>query len=321
FADVQARQAAWKYVAEPTQYNFTQFNVEDMSWLFINPKVGARFIVNRANSVYLNAGMTSREPTRLDYLRDDLATRDIKQDELKPESVLDIEAGWNTSSKNLFLNTNLYYMQFQNQIANTGLLNAFGAPITQNTGSGTRMGIEIDGIYRLSPRWALTNSSSFSMNRIESFTQYFVIYDEAADSTYSGPATYTNTTPALSPAIIVNQGVRFTPFNYMTLDVNGRYVSRQYIDNTQTEGLSIPEYYVLDAALSLKLEQWTKVGEQSLSLRVNNITNTLYAPSGVIGGYSNTLTVANDGNKKVTTPAAYFPAATTNFFVTLMIKF
>lgn len=320
FADVQVRRAVWRYKAAPANYNITAF-VEDMDWLFINPKVGARYAINTATSVYLNAGMTSREPTRLDYLRDDLATRDIKQDELKPESVLDIEAGWNINSKNLFLNTNLYYMQFQNQIANTGLLNAFGAPITQNTGSGTRMGVEIDGVYRISPRWALTNSSSFSMNSIQSFTQYFVIYDEANDSTYSGPVTYTNTTPALTPAIIVNQGVRFTPFNYLILDVNGRYVSQQYIDNTESEGLSIPEYYVLDAALSLKLEQWTKTGEQSLSIRVNNITNTLYAPSGAIGGYSNTLTVTGDGNKKVTTPAAYFPAATTNFFVTLMIKF
>jgi iron complex outermembrane recepter protein len=322
FADVQARQASWKYQAHHTEYLYTDYNVENMQWLFINPKVGARYTVNNKMSLYLNAGISHREPTRNDYLRDDLAWRDVKQNELKPEQVADIELGTNITTRNLWLNANVYYMAFNNQIANTGLLNQYGSPITQNTGKGTRTGIEIDGLLNIGKRWALTHASSLSASAIQSFTQYYDVSDEQGNVIEYGAAkTFTNVQAAFSPQVIVNQGVKYSPVSFLSIDVSGRYVGKQYLDNTQTESLSLPSYFTAGAGLSLNLEQWTKVGQQTLSIRANNITNTLYSPSGALGGWGNTMVQAADGTRTVSTPAAYYPAATANFFVTLMMKF
>jgi iron complex outermembrane recepter protein len=322
FADVQARQASWKYQVHPTEYLFTDYKVEPMQWLFINPKVGARYTITNQVAMYLNAGISHREPTRNDYLRDDLAWRDVKQDELKPEQVTDVELGTNITTRNLWLNANVYYMLFDNQIANTGLLNQYGSPITQNTGKGTRAGIEIDGLLNIGKRWALTHASSFSANSIQSFTQYFDEMDDQGNViTYGNPTTYKNVQPALTPSIIVNQGVKYSPLSFLSIDVSGRYVGKQYLDNTQTESLSLPSYFTAGAGLSLNLEQWTKVGQQTLSIRANNITSTLYSPAGTLGGWGNTMTKTSTGDFVATTPAAYYPAAKANIFVTLMMRF
>lgn len=323
FADVQARLASWKYKVDKMEYLFTEYNVEPMEWLFINPKVGVSYQLDKNIGFYLNAGITGREPTRSDYLRDDLAWRDIRQDDLKPETVTDIELGTKISTKNLWVNANVYYMAFNNQIANTGLLNQFGSPITQNTGSGTRAGIEIDGMFVIDKRWAITHASSVSSNSINSFTQYYSITDENGNPVGSGNdgVTFKNINPAFSPAVIINQGIKYSPLPFLSIELNGRYVGKQYLDNTETESLSLPSFFVGDAVLGLKLDQWTGVGEQTLSVRVNNFSNTLYSPSGALGGWGNSMVQDANGNRTVTTPAAYYPAATTNFFVTLAMKF
>lgn len=321
FADIMVRRATWTYTPKPQEFLFTQYNVEDMEWVFINPKIGARYEISRETSIYAMAGMTSREPTRFDYLRDDLTYRDIKQDELQPEQVYDIELGTNINTKDLWLNANLYYMAFENQIANTGFVNQFGAAITQNSGSGYRAGIEIEGQWNITSRIALTHASNISDNRINSFTQFYSVSDTGGNSLGTLGTTFENTTPALTPSIIINQGIKYSPTSYLTFIANGRYVGKQYIDNTETETLSLDAYTVIDAGFRLNLEQWTKVGEQTLSFRVNNVTNTLYSPAGAIGAFVNTQTQDAQGNKAVTTPAAFFPAATINFFVTLMMKF
>jgi iron complex outermembrane receptor protein len=321
FADVLVRRATWTYTPQAQQFLFTQYNVEDMAWLFVNPKIGARYATSKTSSIYIMAGATGREPTRFDYLRDDLALRDVKQNEIDPEQVYDIELGTNINTKDLWLNANLYYMAFENQIANTGFVNQFGAAITQNSGSGYRAGIEIEGQWNITPRIALTHASNISDNRINSYTQFYSVSDTGGNSLGTLGTTFENTTPALTPSIIINQGIKYSPTSYLTFIANGRYVGKQYIDNTETETLSLDAYTVIDAGFRLNLEQWTKVGEQTLSFRVNNITNTLYSPAGAIGAFVNTQTQDVQGNRTVTTPAAFFPAATTNFFITLMMKF
>jgi iron complex outermembrane receptor protein len=321
FADVLVRRATWTYTPQAQEFLFTQYNVEDMAWLFVNPKVGARYATSKTSSIYVMAGATGREPTRFDYLRDDLALRDVKQDEIDPEQVYDIELGTNINTKDLWLNANLYYMLFESQIANTGFVNQFGAAITQNVGSGYRAGIELEGQWNITPRIALTHASSFSDNRIDNLTQFYSVTNEQDSSLGTLGTTYTNVQPALTPSIIINQGVKYKPTNYLTFIVNGRYVGKQYIDNTETESLSLPAFTVLDAGFHLDLQQWTGAGEQTLSVRVNNITNTLYSPWGAIGAFVNTQSQDAQGNRTVTTPAAFFPAATTNFFVTLRMKF
>lgn len=321
FADLQVRQAKWRYEARKMEYNTTDYNVEPMSWAFFNPKVGTRYGVGKKVSVYAHAGVVEREPTRIDYLRDDLAWRELHQGDVRTEIVLDIELGATFSTKNLWLNANIYNMSFVNQITNTGIVNQFGVGITDNVSNSTRIGIEIDGKWQVLPRLALTHASSFSQNNISFYNQYYTVTNQPPN-TFSTPyKTFEDVQPALSPQAIINQGIEYTPLPFVSLAVSGRYVGKQYIDNTENENLSIPAYTVADATLALHLQQWTKTGEQTLSLRVNNFTNTLYSPSGAVAGGSQTMMYDTNGQLKVTSTAAFFPAATANFFVTLMVRF
>jgi len=70
--------------------------------------------------------------------------------------------------------------------------------------------------------------------------------------------------------------------------------------------------------LVVNLEKWVGVGQPTLSIQCNNITNELYTPSGNITGNRIDYTTGV-GVKSAT--GLYFPAATRNYFVSLGWKF
>ncbi len=314
FADMQMRNATFKYRAKDMTYHHDTYSVDDMSWTFFNPKLGLTYQLNNYTGFYFMYGRTSREPTRNDYFQDEFATRDIKQNELKPETVNDFELGTNIRIEKLALQANLYWMDFQNQIVNTGELNLVGYPITKNVGSSFRRGVEVNLTWKpISWLW-LMNSSGFSQNQIKDITLYYT------DPSYTSvPYNYKNSSPALSPNIIVNQSIRFIPLNYTYIEFTGHYVSSQYLDNTSNKDLSISDFYFVDARLGLSLKKWIHAGEPAITLQMNNITDQKYTPSGATT--ANSVTYDISGNPTKSSTALFYPAATRNFFVTLTWKF
>ncbi len=315
FGDLQMRIASFTYEGKDLEFHRDTFDVEDMNWVFINPKVGFRYQFTRSLSLYGMFGNTSREPTRTDYFLDEFPHKDIRQEDLKPEQVQDLELGVQYEITPMVIHANLFWMNFSNQLINTGQLNAVGTPITTNVSNSYRRGIEIDFILKPWKKIWFTNSSSIMQNGIGSITQYF---DSAAAYTTSVGIQYSNVSAALSPNIIVNQGVRYIPANWIFAEVNGRWVSKQYLDNTQDENLSINAFYYVDLKLVVNLEKWVGVGQPTFSIQCNNITNELYTPSGNITGNRIDYTTGV-GVKSAT--GLYFPAATRNYFVTLGWKF
>lgn len=312
FADMQLRHTTFRYDGEDLDIRKDDYSVEHMQWLFFNPKVGFRYDVQSTISVYLFAGSTSREPTRFDYFQDDFATRNVKQDDIKPEQVFNIEAGVDYTRKKLQIHANAYLMKFTNQILNTGQINSFGYSITANVPSAQRSGLEFDINYEVNKFITLTHNSAFSINKIKSIKQFYT----KPDFTDTG-IVFNNTSPALTPSVIINQGIRFNISKGLFLDVNGRYVSSQYLDNTENEKATLSDFWFIDTQLAFSLKQWIKIGEPQISFRVNNITNQLYAPSGNIAYGSNTI----DNNNNLGTAPTFFAAAPRNFFITLLYKF
>jgi len=315
FADIQARNAQFKYRGKDGVYHRDTFSVEDMSWIFINPKVGFRYSLNKQWSVYGMVGMTSREPTRSDYFLDEYPHQNIKQSDLKPEQVTDIELGSNLRNEKWVLNANLFLMNFNNQLVNTGQLNAVGTPITTNVSSSYRYGLELDFVWKISSKLWLTNSTMFMQNSIKSLTQY---YDSAGAYITSVGVTFKNTPAALSPNFIINQGVRYIPINWFYAELNGRMVAKQYLDNTKDENLTIKSYTLADVKTVIQLSKWIKVGEPQLTLQCNNLLDTKYTPSGNTTGNIMDYT---SGNAIKSSTALYFPAATRNYMVTLTWRF
>ncbi|MFN9519822.1 MAG: TonB-dependent receptor [Bacteroidota bacterium] len=314
FADIQARLARFQYRPKTMQYAAPPFTSEDMQWTFINPKLGARFALSERADVYLLAGMTGREPTRFDYFQDDYATRDVKQDDIKPEYVTDIETGLRIATHHITLNANVYYMQFSNAIINTGQLNAFGYPITTNVANSMRSGLELDLQWKINNYISLTHAGNYSYNVIQSITQYYT------DSTFASAGfAYNNTTPALTPSFVINQGVRLQPAEWLFADVNVRHVSQQFVDNSSKKAASIPAYTVVDARAGIQLKQWLKQNI-SVSFQINNMMNTLYNAWGNVGMFSNVLDYKPDGTTAGMVTPVFFAAPPRNYFITLTWK-
>lgn len=328
FGDLQLRATTWQYKAQDKAIFRDTFNVENMQWLFFNPKAGARYTLNKAMSLYASAGMVSREPTRNDYLLDERAGFNVSQNMVKPESVTDIELGANINTEKLQLATNVYFMEFRNEIMQTGELNPIGYSIRKNVSGGSfRRGIELSLNYKITKQISLFSNSAFSHNQIRAFNQTYKVYDEndvqltEADgfTPITKTITYNNVSPLLTPQAILNNGIRFEPMSWLNFDLTARYVSKAYLNNTGDENASIPEYWLADVRAAVKLGKWFKTCEPTLSLNINNFTNTKYTPAGT--STSKIVRNSTTGEESVVATPLYFPAATANYFLTLNVKF
>lgn len=308
FGDIQIRSTQFKYKGKDLEFRKEYGKVEDMNWVFFNPKIGAKFGLNQRYDLYIMAGYSMREPTRFDYLQDDFAVRNIAQNEIKPEQVLDIEMG--TEIKGFIQGkVNIFLMEFQNQIVATGALNNFGYAITGNVGKSHRRGIEADLSSKLGNRFAVWLSSSYSENRIDKLDQTFF----NSDKNVSEVTQFKNTSLALSPNQIHNFGIETNWFKkYLQIGLSIRYVSMQYLDNTQNENLRLPSFQTVDMQLAFNSQKFSKIGVPNVQVKLNNILNARYAPSGSLGGSSS---INNNGDRGQF--PLYFAAATTNAFCTL----
>lgn len=86
----------------------------------------------------------------------------------------------------------------------------------------------------------------------------------------------------MSPSVVAMAGITARPFVltpgswksfYATL--NGKYVGRQYYDNTSSEERSIPAYFVADFSMGYEIPV-SGNSAVSLSFHVNNLFNRMY---------------------------------------------
>jgi iron complex outermembrane receptor protein len=148
-----------------------------------------------------------------------------------------------------------------------------------------------------------------SDNRIDKLDQTYYNTDLGSDQTIQ----YGNTTLALSPSQIHNLGIESHWFKkHMLLGASFRYVSMQYLDNSQNKNLSLPAFQTLDLQIGFNAQKIARYGLPNMNIRLNNVLNAKYAPSGNTGGFNS---IDNNGNRGQ--QALYFPAASTNVFCTL----
>ena len=83
---------------------------------------------------------------------------------------------------------------------------------------------------------------------------------------------------AYTPNFIMNNTIEYR-YKKLIFAINGRYVSKAYLDNSQSENLTTPNYYILNFNTGFK-GKYT-----SLYLNVNNLMNQKhYLPGGVSQG-------------------------------------
>jgi iron complex outermembrane receptor protein len=276
--DVQVRSTAFRYHPD-AQASIAPM---DIRWTFVNPKIGVTFKTNPSTKLYASVGRNSREPTRNDLFAgfDNIDASNIDfiggLHHVKPETVTDFEVGVENTSKYATFSLNAYDMEFQNEIAAIGKLSYIGLPLRKNVAHSFRRGLEADIVNKVGS-FTLTNNGAVSYNRIRSYT------DDASGKSY------TNVTPFLTPALVTNHALMWTPASLFDITFGGRYVGTSHLDNFNS-AFTVPAYFMTMLKMDVNL------GRFSIMAVWNNLNNvTAYA-----GGYT-------DG-----TEPYYFPMASKN---------
>ena len=148
------------------------------------------------------------------------------------------------------------------------------------------------------------------LNQIADYTSY-VPYGDDSGRTFA--VNYGRTTMLMSPSVISMFQVSVSPWEETTFSWNGKYVGKQYLDNTMRENLAVPGYFVagLSAVRNCKL----KSGIISLSLFVNNVFNRqFYAAGWRWESY-------NPDSGEISTGSGVYPQAPFNFILKIGYTF
>lgn len=310
FAKLRYDAARWHLYSD-AQLRTTNFAyhgdvaIAPIRWTFFNPKVGGRYDLSSTTGVYASAGMSTREPTRNDLFQgEDNASFAHDLHAVRPERLLDLEAGWDVHRGPLTVSANVYAMQFHNEIASTGELSDIGLLLRRNVDRSYRRGIELEYVWQAPAKVRLRGNASLSHNRIHTWTQFYDVYDAAGNIVGSEPITYHDVNPVLTPTVIVNQTLEYTPTPSITFGITGRHVGSSYLDNTNNPSFVAPALTTVDANAGIGLSRNTR-----LRVQVNNLLNDKRVfPS----GYSYLfLTPA----KTISGISYYYPQATRNAVV------
>ncbi|MEA2163723.1 MAG: iron complex outerrane recepter protein [Thermoanaerobaculia bacterium] len=299
YSDAQVRTTNFHYHGDVT--------IAPIRWTFFNPKLGARYDLTANSSVYGSAGMSTREPTRNDLFQgEDNASFAHDLHAVKPERVIDLEAGWDTHQGPLTVSANVYAMEFRHEIASTGELSDIGLLLRRNVDRSYRRGIEMEYGWQATPALHLRGNASISRNRIHSWTQFYDVYDAAGNITGSQPITYHGVNPVLTPTMLVNQSIDYAASRSLTLGVTGRHVGRSYLDNTNNGSFVAPAFTTMDANAAFRLSR-----EITVRLQINNALNEKRVyPS----GYSYLFLTPE---KTISGTSYYYPQATRNAVITV----
>lgn len=263
-------------------------------WQFLNPRAGISFHWDSRQKAYISAALGHREPGRSDIKENiknawvaDQAGVANEGVSLKPEKMLDLEVGYTYYSDKISASANFYLMEYWDMLLETGRLSNVGYAIKENVDRSWRRGLEL-AVSCQAVSWMKADANlTLSQNQIRDYTEYVQNIDENWEPTGRVTSmTYGKTTMLMSPSMTGMARLNFTPFcnicnnslKTTMLSIGGKYVGRQYLDNTMTESRSIPAYFTAD--LSLMHEFDMNCGKLSLGLYVNNLFNNKYYADG-----------------------------------------
>lgn len=297
YGDIQYRYVRYKINGFRNNPGITT----DLEYNFFNPKAGLKYLINREDRVYTSFAVANKEPNRDDFEAGAANTP-------KPESLYNLEAGYERVSDKYSFSANIYYMHYRNQLVLTGRINDVGAYTRTNIPESYRLGLELQGGVKFLKILTFTANLTLSRNRVMNFTEYIDNYDTGGQDEVQ----YKETDIAFSPALISSGTLTIEPVKRFCIDVCGKYVSRQNLDNTSRKERSLDGFFVPDIRLRYTFS-WKFFRQIGINVMLNNISNSRYAPNGYNYSYISGGELVN-GNY-------YYPQARFNFMTGLTIGF
>ncbi len=266
---------------------------------FFNPKFGLTYSFPRFR-IFASYSHAAKEPNRDDYEAG-------HTQQPRPEKMHDIEAGLEGKFNKLGWGATAYYMKYRDQLILTGMINDVGSYTRVNIPDSYRAGIELQGSVNIASWINIGANFSLSKNRLSDFTEFYDDYDNGGQkSNYFKTADL-----AFSPSVVGGYSLNLIPFRNGLINLSGKYVSRQYLDNTSNKTRSLNPYFVQDLRLSWQLPI-TLFKSTELIAQVNNLLNNRYEANGYSFSYQ------LEGRQVAEN--YYFPMAGTNIMVGLNIS-
>lgn len=266
-----------------------------VDYTFFNPKAGANYMLqdekNRQQRVYASFAIANKEPNR-----DDFEASPTKLP--KPEQLLNIEAGYEITRKKWSALANVYLMNYKNQLVLNGQVNDVGAYTRVNVDKSYRAGLELVASAQAAKWLNISGNITLSQNKIKNFNEYTDDYDNGGQQLIQ----HSNTNIAFSPNVIAAADMGFKPFLHfrygalraLELNLLGKHVGRQYLDNTSDKNRSIADYTLFDMRARYV---WNIKEHRALvfTVAVYNVLNRAYESNGYNYNYisGGTTTVSN----------------------------
>lgn len=297
FADLQYRYVNYKVTGADD--NRTELDIKD-NLNFFNPKAGITYLYNKNNDFYVSYARANKEPKRADY---------IDGGNPKPEQLNDLEIGWKHHTKRNLLNANIYYMYYKDQLVLSGALNDVGTPIAENVGKSYRLGLELDAMFKIGNNFVWKPNMAISQNKnIDAYES------KDGELIYLG-----KTNLSYSPNLIASNILVYQPNKKLDFTLISKYVSEQYMSNTQNKLSKLQGYTTTNFNIQYKITPKKYVKQVVFTALLNNIFNAKYVSNGYFYSYDDTWSVPN----QTTTiyGSGYYPQAGFHFLTGVKLVF
>lgn len=313
-----------KYMIENERYLDNEFSIDNF---FVNPRFGLNYKFNQDLNAYISIARVSREPRLKTYYdAAESSGGEVPQFEqnadgsynyekplVQPEVMNNIEIGTHYSKDEVNLSLNFYYMQFNDEIVNSGQLDRFGQPITGNIENTIHTGLEFSGNIKFLNHFDLTLNGSYSKNYVSQGKTYLNYYNESNASDEIIEIDLTENEIGGFPSVTINSILRFY-YDKFSLQLMAKYVGKYYSDNyadklskllDEYPGIidysdnTVDAYFTSNVIAGYEFPLMPVFKKVRLFAQVNNIFDNLYAAHAI-------------GKE-------YFPAAERNYLVGLTI--
>lgn len=134
------------------------------------------------------------------------------------------------------------------------------------------MGIELEALAQLNEKLSFNGNAAFSQNKIKDFTEKRDNWDTGSQDVFNKETTDL----AFSPNTILNGTLAYDVLkNKLGLAIAGKYVGKQFIDNTSNENTMLQGYGFFDARIYYT-GSFGFVKKFTAKLLINNILDKKY---------------------------------------------